>query len=95
MSQTTKKPYLQIALFVITGLLLAWFTIEVLQLFREGGSSQTATLIFIVNPGVGISYLAVMLGVFALDLFWLLFFILWAVRRKLHIRKEGRALHLP
>jgi hypothetical protein len=87
----------QFTVNIIVGVLLAFFTYEILGLFSDVGNSDLFGWLSLSGADVGASaglmmLLAVVLGA---DILWVIFFILWLLKKKLHLENPDNTLRLP
>lgn len=94
-----RKLYLQLALQIIVGMFLAWLTWKIWPFSNTSSSTvdaDNAGWLNFMNPNIGMGYFGLVLLLFGLDLFWIVFFVLWLMRRKLGIQsKKDKTLYLP
>jgi hypothetical protein len=96
--QAQKKFQAMLVVQIVIGIVLAITTWQVLGLIRGASENQMLGWLALSGAGVGagvglFGLLVVMIGI---DLFWAIFFILWLVRKKLHLENgSDRTLRLP
>lgn len=96
-AQAKQKFQVQLVLFIFVGLVLAFFTYEVLGLFRDAGKNDLLGWLTLSGAGVSVSagMMAMLAAVLGADILWLLFFVLWLLKRKFHLENPDNTLRLP
>jgi hypothetical protein len=98
---TTKNRALKLQsvfiLFVATGVSLLIVTIGAVSLLQNTADSALFGWLSLsaLSVGTGIGALGLLIATLTADFLWLLSFILWILRRKLHVEKTDRTLRLP
>jgi ABC-type amino acid transport system permease subunit len=94
---TRKKFRAALLVQLLIGLFLAGLTIGVLDVVHDAGNSQLLGWLSLSDVGVvsGVSVFVLMLIVFGMDALWVVYMILWLLKRKLHIKNTDNTLHLP
>ncbi len=82
---------------VVVGVFLAATTIGAVGLLKNTANNELFGWLGLSSFGIGVGAGALGLLVIALtaDFLWLLFFILWILRRKMHLEKTNKTLRLP
>jgi len=88
---------LQLAIIIAAGIFLALFTYQAVGLFRDAGNSDLLGWLSLSGAGVGAStgLMLLLAAVLGADLLWAIFFILWLVKKKMHLENPDNTLRLP
>ncbi len=92
-----KHWYAQLALFLIMGLVLAGITFDLIRGLKDFGHSDILGALSLSGVGFGISLGAtlILIIVMGFDAVWLLFFVVWVIKKKFHIKSDDNTLYLP
>ena len=95
--QSSKKFFFLLVVQVLVGVGLACFTYAVLGVFKDTAESEAFGWLSISGAGVGSSVVLMGLLAFAIgaDIFWFIFFLLWLLKQKMHLKSPDNTLHLP
>lgn len=96
-AQSKRRFQRQLALFILVGLVLAFLTYGILGLFKDAGKNDVLGWLTLSGVGVGVSasMMITLAAVLGADILWLLFFVLWLLKRKLHLESPDNTLRLP
>lgn len=92
-----KRWYVQLAILLAIGLLLASTTYDLIRELRSAGHSEVLGWLSLSEAGVGVSFAVMLLLVllFCFNTLWLLIFIVWLIKKKFHIESKDNTLYLP
>lgn len=92
-----KRWYVQLAILLVIGMFLASTTFDLIQELRHVGHSEVLGWLSLSGAGVGISFGAMLLliFIFGIDASWLLFFVVWLIKKRSHIESKDNTLYLP
>lgn len=95
--QKSGKVLIPLAIQLIVGLGLAYLTYAALNVFKGTAESEIFGWLSISGAGVGSSVALIGLLAFVLgaDILWLIFFLLWLLKKKMHLDNPDNTLHLP
>jgi hypothetical protein len=82
---------------IVVGIFLAIVTYETVLLLTGTANNELFGWLSLSGLGVGMSFglLALLAFVIGADIFWIIFFVLWLLRKKMHIKSSDKALRLP
>jgi hypothetical protein len=92
-----KRAHLYLAFTLAAGIILTLLTINTIHQTRHMGSGGADGWLIFSPAGTltGIMPLVWLLGLFIVDVLWLLFFIIWIIKHILHIKDGDNTLYLP
>jgi len=92
-----KRTTLYIVLNSLAAITLAFFTVDMIHQTRHAGDSGTEGWVIFSPIGTltGLLPLILLLGIFIVDALWVLFCIIWLVKRTLHIKDKDNTLYFP
>jgi hypothetical protein len=81
---------------LVIGFLLAVGTLIALRLYKNTAESDAFGWLSItpVAPGASVGLLACLLVILIADALWVIYFILWLVRKKMHLDEPTKTLRL-
>jgi hypothetical protein len=95
--QSRRKFRTQLIAQLAVGITLALLTYGALRLIKGTAESELFGWLSLSGAGVGISagllgFLTLMIGI---DIFWAIFFVLWLLKKKMHLESSDKTLRLP
>ncbi len=92
-----KRWYIQLAILLLLGLGLASTTFDIIREVRGFGHSEILGWLSLSGSGVGLSLgiLLPLIFILSIDAFWLIYFIIWLIKKKFHIESKDNTLNLP
>ena len=92
-----KRWYVQLALFILTGLILAAVTFDLVHGFHEFAHNEGLTVLSTPGVGLGISFggTFALICVLSFDAIWALVFVIWLLKKKFHIENTDNTIYLP
>ena len=98
-AKSTTRSNFRLALLIqlVIGLFLTVTTIGVLGVVHDAGNNEVLQWLSLSSVGVGggVGIFALLLVMFGVDALWIIYLVLWLLKRKLHIRRDDNTLRLP
>ena len=79
------------------GLILACLTYAALKVFKSTAESEMFGWLSISGAGVGssVGLMGLLAFVLGADILWFIFFLLWLLKKKMHLKNPDNTLRLP
>jgi len=92
-----KRVYFTLGLNLIFACALAYITISTFQVLRYHGDKVLNGWLFFspITAVVGLAPVVILIVVLAIDSLWLLFFVIWLLKRIFRIKDPDNTLYLP
>lgn len=96
-TQRAKSFQVALAIQLVVGAFLTVATIGVIRLLQDTANDTLFGWLGLsgFGAGAGAGALGLLVIILTADCLWLLFFVLWQLRRKMHLEKSDRTLRLP
>jgi len=91
-----KRFYLTLIANVLLAIVLAFLTLQTLQLIRHAGHSEAlGWLTLYTGPLPSLLLFSLLMFLLAVDSLWAMFFVLWIIRYVFHIKPKDNTIYLP
>lgn len=84
-------------LHIVVGIILTLLTFEVLAFIKGTAQDELFGWLALSSLGVGssVSLMGLLIFVLGADILWAIFFILWILKKKMHLKGPDNTLRLP
>ena len=90
-----KKFYAILFINIAVGIILAYLTACVFVTLRDFGGDESFQWLTNFIPAFDVGYVAIFVLLAAIDVFWAGLFMLWLIKKKLHLQSDTTTLYLP
>lgn len=77
------------------GLTLVFLTIAALGFFKGTAESEMFGWLSITGAGASVALMGLLAIVIGADVLWFIFFLLWVLKKKMHLKDIDKTLRLP
>ncbi len=92
-----KRRYVQLASFLLIGLVLAGATYDLARELKGFGHSELLSALSLSGVGFGLSVgaMLVLILILSFDAIWLLYLVVWLIKKRFRITSDDNTLYLP